>query len=114
MNSKNSLAIVALTNFVIMVLYFALREKQSEVIFADAIVIFFQVLANLFLAIVVGIIENLRRNKIEGTKVSTDEKLLDDELTHRKEKHRTWAQSFLLSALLVLLVGFGLCILNNQ
>jgi hypothetical protein len=111
MNKKDTFAIIISVNLGILFIYFVGREKQSEVAFADAFVIVIQVMVNLFLAAIVGGIDNNSRpqNELKETDILDDE----GKTTTQNNGKYSRSKSFLLSALLVLLIGFGLCVLNN-
>jgi hypothetical protein len=109
MNKKDTFAIIVSVNLGILLIYFMSREKFNEVVFEDATVIFIQVVVNLFLAAIFGGIDNNR------PKEQNNSEILDDNGATIPQNNRSYSRSksFLLSALLVLLIGFGLCVLNN-
>jgi hypothetical protein len=111
MNKKDTFAIIISVNLGILLIYFMGREKLNEELFQDAFVIFIQVVLNLFLAMGFGAIDNgsNQQNELKETNILDDE---DETKAQNKAKYSR-AKSFLLSALLVLLIGFGLCVLNN-
>jgi hypothetical protein len=106
---KNALAIIAITNLIALILYFALRKKEHYVVLLDAIVVGFQVAGNVVLGIIFLIVD-----KVSKPKNTTE--ILDDDgsLYPSINVKANFAKPFFLSALLVLLIGFGLCILKNQ
>lgn len=108
MNKKDTFAIIVSVNLGLLLIYFTGREKQNEVVFHDASVILIQVVVNLFLAMMFGGIDNNSKSKNETGILDDDGNALP-----QKDHHHSRSKSFLLSALLVLLIGFGLCVLNN-
>jgi hypothetical protein len=107
MNKKDTFAIIISVNLGILLIYFMGREKQNEVVFTDAFVIVIQVVLNLFLAVISGM------NEVQ--KPQNETTILDDDGNNLPQNNGKYSRSksFLLSALLVLLIGFGLCVLNN-
>jgi hypothetical protein len=107
MNKKDTFAIIISVNLGILLIYFMGREKQNEVVFTDAFVIVIQVVLNLFLASISGM------NEVQKPQNQTE--ILDDDGNSLPQNNGKYSRSksFLLSALLVLLIGFGLCVLNN-
>ena len=108
-NNENNFAFIATVNLGILLIYFFSRDMQDYAYSQDAFVIVVQVVANLILAIISGTVEtgNAQRNEIKETDI------LDDVDMPQKNRHYSRSKSFLLSALLVLLIGFGLCALTN-
>jgi hypothetical protein len=114
MNKKDTFAIIISVNLGILLIYFIGREKQNEVVFQDAFFIFIQVLLNLLLAMGFGAMDSGRNPKIQKDELKETDILDDDgETTAQNNGKYSRSKSFLLSALLVLLIGFGLCVLNN-
>jgi hypothetical protein len=114
MNKKDTFAIIISVNLGILFIYFVGREKMNEVVFQDAFVIFIQVVLNLFLAMGFGAMDSginkgNQQNELKETDILDD----DGETTAQNNGKYSRSKSFLLSALLVLLIGFGLCVLNN-
>jgi hypothetical protein len=111
MNKKDTFAIIISVNLGILLIYFIGREKQNEVVFQDAFFIFIQVLLNLFLAMGFGAMDSgsTQQNELKETDILDDE----GKTTAQNNGKYSRSKSFLLSALLVLLIGFGLCVLNN-
>lgn len=91
------------------------REKMNEVFFQDAFVIVIQVVANFLLAGIFSTIDSGNNQEIQQNEPKETD-ILDDEgsTVPQKSGHYSRSKSFLLSALLVLLIGFGLCTLTNQ
>lgn len=108
-SKKNAFAIVAITNLIALILYFALREKEQYVVLLDAIVIGFQVAANVILGIIFLVVHKVR-NRQNGAEILD----ADENLYPPINQNINLAKPFFLAALLVLLIGFGLCILKNQ
>jgi hypothetical protein len=108
-SKKNVFAIIAIINFALLLLYFALREKEQYVVLLDAIVVGFQVAGNVVLGIIFLVVSKVRKHR-NNTEILDD----DGSLTPTTDAKTNFAQPFFLSALLVLLIGFGLCILKNQ
>lgn len=108
---KNAFAIIATVNFTILLLYFGLRHKEQYVALLDAFVIALQIAANLVMAIIFYFVERPYKNK-----TPLDSAMLDEIVNENSpsETPLKLAKPFLLSALLVLLVGFGLCLAVNQ
>jgi hypothetical protein len=108
-SKKNAFAIIAITNLIALILYFALRKKEQYVVLLDAIVVGFQVAGNVILGIIFLVIDRVRSRQ------NNTEILDDDEKLYPPINVKTnFAKPFFLSALLILLIGFGLCILKNQ
>jgi hypothetical protein len=114
-NNENNFAIIASINLGILLIYFMAREKQNEIFFQDAFVIVIQVIANFLLAGIFGTIDSGNAQKTQQNELKETD-ILDDEgsTIPKKSGHYSRSKSFLLSALLVLLIGFGLCTLTNQ
>jgi hypothetical protein len=109
MNKKDTFAIIISVNLGILLIYFVGRERQSEIAFTDAFVIVIQVIVNLFLAAIFGGIDN-------NSKPQNETQILDDDGNNLPQNNGKYSRSksFLLSALLVLLIGFGLCVFTGQ
>jgi hypothetical protein len=113
-NNPNNFVFIASINFGILLIYFMGREKMNEVFFQDAFVIVIQVMINLFLAAIFGGMDSQNNQKVQQNELKETD-ILDDEGSTVPQKSGKYSRSksFLLSALLVLLIGFGLCVLNN-
>jgi hypothetical protein len=114
MNKKDTFAIIISVNLGILLIYFMSREKMNEELFQDAFVIFIQVVLNLFLAMGFGAMDTGSNQENQQNELKETD-ILDDDGNSLPQNNRKYSRSksFLLSALLVLLIGFGLCVLNN-
>jgi hypothetical protein len=108
-NNENNFAIISISNLIILIIYFASREKQNDIFFQDALVVVIQVFINLFLAAVFS-------GSYNELKEQNETEILDEDGNSfpQKDRHFSRSKSFLLSALLVLLIGFGLCSLGSN
>jgi hypothetical protein len=106
---KNAFAFIAIANLIVLVLYFALRQKEQYIVILDAFVVGLQVAANLLMGLIFLIVDKVRKPQNMMEVLDEDENLLP-----QNDHKIKLTKPFLLSALLVLLIGFGLCILKNQ
>ena len=113
-NNENNFAFIATVNLGILLIYFFSRDMQDNAYSQDAFVIVIHVVANLILAIISGTRDANNPQKAQQNE-SKETDILDDEgsTVPQKSVHYSRSKSFLLSALLVLLIGFGLCALTN-